>query len=149
MTRRLFIIIILSLTALAVPAQPASLGVTHILDGKVIPLNRMVVTKVRGRALSRYKLSYYRSARFTASASEMELCRKAINEDAGKSKGNAMTTQSKNRLSIAFMLPPTGKTNRFVSYLHERQDKGRYSITIIYMEGTVSSLEDLQQLVNR
>lgn len=54
-------VVMMFLTTLAF-AQNANLQVNRIMDGKIVPLDRMVVTKVRGRALSRHKLSYYRSA---------------------------------------------------------------------------------------
>ena len=74
MKLKLFIYILLTMVSTAVNAQSANLKVNQIFTGKVIPLERMVVTKVKGRALSKYGLNYYRSARFVASRKERYRC---------------------------------------------------------------------------
>lgn len=148
MIRKYLLLIILTMATIAAEAQPPTLKVNQILDGKIVPLERMVVTKVRGRALSPYKLTFYRSARFEATATEMDKCLSAVKADAEKSNGNLMSKQDKGRkrLSLTLMLPSAGKTNRFVSYLQEKQCD-HYRITLIYMEGTIGSIEELQKLI--
>lgn len=151
MIRKYLLFIVITIASVTAKAQSPSLAVSQILDGKIVPLERMVVTKVRGRTLSQYKLSYYRSARFEASPTEMQRCFNAVKTDNTKANGNSMTKQNKGKgkLSLTFILHPNGKTNRFVSYLHEKQDKNRYRITLIYMEGSVSGLEELEKLIDK
>lgn len=87
-------VVTMFLTTLAF-AQNANLQVNRIMDGKIVPLDRMVVTKVRGRALSRYKLSYYRSARFEATAAERGLCAHAVDADKGGGDGAIVVNREK------------------------------------------------------
>lgn len=149
MIKRLLLTIIITVATTAAYAQTTELETSRILDGKIVPLERMVVTKVRGRSLSRYKLSYYRSARFTCSTKEMEACLNTVRADAAMAQSKNMTRQGGKRTSLVFMLHPNGKSNRFVSYLHERQAKNLYKLTIIYMEGSVGSMDELEKLIGK
>ncbi len=149
MIKRLLLTIIITVTTTAGYAQTAELETSRILDGKIVPMERMVATKVRGRSLSRYKLNYYRSARFECSTKEMETCLNTVRTDAAMAQSKTMTRRGDKRTNLFFMLQPNGKTNRFISYLHERQTKNRYKVTIIYMEGSVGSLEELEKLIDK
>lgn len=140
-------VVMMFLTALAF-AQNANLQLNRIMDGKIVPLDRMVVTKVRGRALSRYKLSYYRSARFEATAAERGLCARAVDADKRGATGS-VTRTGKGLSSVAFMLAPEHGRNRFVSFVTRKSGKGKYMVTVIYMEGTVGSLWELETLINK
>ena len=64
--------LILLLTAESGWAQSTALQTSKIFDGHVVPTERMILTRVSGKALSKYQLSYYRSARFKASRAEAE-----------------------------------------------------------------------------
>lgn len=79
-------VVMMFLTTLAF-AQNANLQVNRIMDGKIVPLDRMVVTKVRGRALSRYKLCYYRSTHRGDGGGKGGLCAHAVNADKGGGRG--------------------------------------------------------------
>lgn len=139
------------LTAVVVSAQSPDLQTTRVMDGKVVPLSRMVVTKVRGRSLSRYKMDYYRSARFEASAAEERLCRAAVEQDMRGVGGSQWERKAlgKGMASVAFMLGPVHGRNRFVSYLTKKRGKDKYEVTLIYMEGTAGSLRELETLINK
>ena len=117
-------------------AQSASLKVTRIFEGKVLPLDRMVVTKVKGRALSKYGLNYYRSARFVANRQERNECIEAVEQDLRADKPTSSAQKrSERRTSIAFKLKQQGANNRYVSFVCTKEGNKRYAITVIYMEG--------------
>ena len=150
MKLKLFIYILWTMVSTAVNAQSANLKVNQIFTGKVIPLERMVVTKVKGRALSKYGLNYYRSARFVASRKERYRCINAVEQDM-RAMGSGSTAQkrSERHTAIAFMLRPQGANNRFITLVCNKEDDDQYGITLIYMEGTVKSLNELNKLINK
>ncbi len=150
MKLRLFIYILLTMVSTAVSAQSASLKVNQIFTGKVIPLERMVVTKVKGRALSKYGLNYYRSARFVANRQERYKCIDAVEQDM-RTTGSGSTAQKRSEMhtAIAFMLKPQGANNRFITFVCNKEDNDQYAITVIYMEGTVKDLHELNKLINK
>lgn len=74
-------VVMMFLTTLAF-AQNANLQVNRIMDGKIVPLDRMVVTKVRG-GRSADTSSATTVARFEATAAERGLCAHAVDADKG------------------------------------------------------------------
>ncbi len=149
--KRTFIIFLLLLLAVpAAIAQSASLKVSRILDGKVVPTERMVTTKVKGRALSKYNLSFYRSARFVANRKERNQCIEAVEQDMHADRNtSSVQRRSEKHTTIAFKLKPQGTVNRYVTLVCTKEGDNRYSITVIYMEGSVKSLDELNKLINK
>lgn len=150
MKRTFIISMMLLMVALSAGAQSASLKVSQILDGKVVPLSRMVVTKVKGRALSKYNLSYYRSARFVANRQERNQCIEAVEQDLQADQhASSVQKRTDKRTSIAFKLKQQGTVNRFVTLVCTKEGDNQYNITAIYMEGAVKSLDELSKLINK
>ena len=150
MKLKLFIYILLTMVSTAAGAQSARLKVNQIFTGKIIPLERMVVTKVKGKGLSKYGLNYYRSARFVANRQERFKCIDAVEQDM-RTSGSGSTAQkrSEKRTAIAFMLKPQGASNRFITLVCNKEGNDQYGITVIYMEGTVKSINELNKLINK
>ena len=65
MKHRIFLTIALGLLAFAAHAQQG-LSVNSLFQGKVVPRENMVEVRVKGRAISKYGLEFYRSVRFNA-----------------------------------------------------------------------------------
>ena len=130
-------------------AQSANLKVNQIFDGRVVPKERMVLTRVKGRSLSKYGLTYYRSARFVASRKERYRCINAVEQDM-RAMGSGSTAQkrSERHTAIAFMLRPQGASNRFITLVCNKEDDDQYGITLIYMEGTVKTIAELKKRIN-
>ena len=59
---------------LSAPSAIAQTGLktNDLFEGRIIPQEQMIETRVRGRTLAKYHLNYYRSVRFTASESEAD-----------------------------------------------------------------------------
>lgn len=150
MKLRLFIYILLTMVSTAGNAQSANLKVNQIFAGKVVPMDRMVVTKVKGRALSKYGLNYYRSARFVANRHERSRCIEAVEQDMRTmGSGSRAQKRSEEHTAIAFMLKPQGANNRFITLVCTKDDNDQYGIIVIYMEGTVRNLNELNKLINK
>lgn len=143
-------LLLMLLVATAAGAQSASLKISRIFDGKVVTDDRMVVTKVKGPSLSKYGLCYYRSARFVATRKERDLCAEAVKQDL-KTAGQGSTVQQRagRRSSVIGMLRPQGGYNRFVSLVCTKESGGRYGVTLLYMEGTVGSISELNKKINK
>lgn len=150
MKLRFIISMLLMMVVTAASAQSASLKVNQIFNGKIVPLDRMVVTKVKGKALNKYGLNYYRSARFVANRQERSQCIEAMEQDMRADKhASSVQKRSEKRTSIAFKLAQQGSNNRYVSFVCTKEDNQQYAITVIYMEGPVKSLSELNKMINK
>jgi hypothetical protein len=108
----------------------------------------MVETRVRGRTLAKYQLTFYRSLRFSASTEEVLRLRRIIDEDG---QGHHATgTEAGQSYTIHIQLSPQGGKNRFLCYqdVYESKKKPR-EVTVIYMEGTISDIYKLEALINK
>ena len=65
MKLRFFLTAIVAFLAFEAHAQQG-LNVNALFQGKVVPHEEMVDVRVKGRAISKYKLDFYRSIRFNA-----------------------------------------------------------------------------------
>jgi len=152
MKLRMTIIIGLLMTALSLSAQSASLKINQVFDGLVIPIERMVLTRVKGKALSKYRLTYYRSAQFICSTSEAAevtnfvLADKATSDWAGLSQRQ---TWRSSKEQLVFALPSQRGHNRFISLVKEKQKHGKTLVTLIYMEGSVGDVHELNKLIKQ
>ena len=78
--KRITIILTFLLSFIAGYAQQG-LRMNDLFEGRIIPQERLIETRIRGKALSKYQLSYYRSLRFKASEKEVADLRRLMNED--------------------------------------------------------------------
>ena len=145
MNKRIILWLVLLAMAVGVRAQ-TGLSVSGVFEGKVVPRSRMVETRVRGRALSKYQLSTYRSLRFLATAAELEKTRKLFDSDAASARSSYVKTKGKHSATTIVSLPPRGSANRFLC-LQYRPENKVYRVTIVYMEGEVKDLSTLRELL--
>ena len=67
-----------------------------------------------------------------------------------KDKAQAIGTELRRKghtSSLILCLPPQGRTHRYLCYL-TNGSKGHWAITVVYMEGSVSSIDELRKLIN-
>lgn len=124
------------------------LRINDLFEGRIIPRERMVETRVRGRTLAKYQLTFYRSLRFSASTEEVAHLRRIIDEDG---RGHHATgTEAGKTYTMHIQLPPQGGKNRFLCYqdVFESKKKPR-EVMVIYMEGTISDIYKLEALINK
>ena len=146
----------LLLSTMSAQGQSAALHTSRIFDGGVVPPERMVLTRVSGKALARYQLSYYRSARFKATATEAETVAALVAKDKALCDRNHLSAQTVKRNSdgirtesTVFALPPEKRLNRFISLVTQKDAQGETLVTLIYMEGTVKDVRQLGKLINK
>jgi hypothetical protein len=124
------------------------LHINELFEGNIIPRERMVETRVRGKTLAKYQLTFYRSLRFSASTEEVAHLRRIIDEDG---RGHHATgTEAGKTYTMHIQLSPQGGKNRFLCYqdVFESKKKPR-EVMVIYMEGTISDIYKLEALINK
>ena len=135
----------------------SGLHINQLFEGKIVPKRQMVETLIRGKAISKYKLSYFHSVRFKADEALVKkidhlIVRDFVN-DSEKPKDRQPDSRgfyhsdsmkkARGRKSFTQMyeLAPHGSTNRYLCYKVVDD-----VMTVIYLEGTVSSLDELKEI---
>lgn len=141
------LIIMIWLLATTANAQ-TGLNIAHLFDGKVIPQERMVETRVKGKMLSKYQLTFFRSARFEAKErGEINRVHDLIELDLKQHASftyadNYSSKKSNSKETLMFQLPKTGQLNRFLCYKRKGDE-----ITVVYMEGSLNSVYTLKDII--
>ena len=126
----------------------SGLNIEPLFAGKIIPQQRMVETRVKGKMLSKYQLTFFRSVRFKANnKQEINRVHDLIELDIKKNPGfaygeNYSSKKSHSKETYILQLPKQGNHNRFLCYKRNNEE-----ITVIYMEGTLNSLDTLRELI--
>ena len=147
MKRVLIIMIALFSMLITVEAQ-SGLNIEPLFAGKIIPQQRIVETRVKGKMLSKYQLSLFRSVRFQAN-NKQEITRVHDLVELDKKKypnntysENYSSAKSRSKETLMLQLPKEGNHNRFLCYKRNNEE-----VTVIYMEGTLNSLDTLRELI--
>lgn len=147
MKRVLMIITACFSMLISVEAQ-SGLHIAPLFEGKIIPQQRMVETRVKGKMLSKYQLTLFRSVRFNANTKqEITRVHDLIELDKKQNQvhpysENYSSKKSRSKETLMLQLPKEGNYNRFLCYKRNNDE-----ITVIYMEGTLSSLDTLRELI--
>ena len=146
-----FFIMLLLLTAWTTGRAQTGLQIDQLFQGRIIPQERMVETRVRGRSIAKYQLSFYRSLRLSATGKEAGQLRQLLGQDAEQSIDMRTSRKNPHRWdtwTCKLQMPAAGGKNRYLCY-QELWDKAheQAELTIIYMEGAVESLEKLEELL--
>lgn len=118
-----------------------------VFRGKVVPLERMVTTEVRGGGLATYKLDYYRGVSFQADTALARKVAALVTADAEAAQ-SCQTEKASDLLVYALIeLKPDRKVNRYLCY-QARSTGFIWVITLLYLEG-VATLEDLHSMFEK
>lgn len=145
MKRRIIFALLALLLPLFALAQKG-LHANAVFTGQIVPQDQTVEVKVRGRALSAYRLTFYHSVRFNANAQQKNTMDNLVEKDKAQATGTELRRKG-HTSSLILCLPPQGRTHRYLCYL-TNGSKGHWSITLVYMEGSVSSIDELRKLIN-
>jgi len=143
--KKLMIMYFLLAIGLSASAQ-TGLKINELFEGRIIPQEQMIETRVRGKTLEKYRLTYYRSLRFNANEADTQRLRQLMDDD---SRGHfASGFETNNAYTQKVQVAARDGKNRFLCYQEQRtKKKGQREVTVIYMEGTVASLEQLEELL--
>jgi len=138
----MLLMLVASLPALA----QTGLHVDELFQGRVIPQEQMIETRVRGKTLEKYRLTYYRSLRFNADEADCQRLRRMVDDDA---RGCfVMVYETNDSFTQKVQVAARDGKNRFLCYQEQRhKKKDLREVTVIYMEGTVESLKQLEELL--
>ncbi len=141
--RRRLLIMMIWLAFAAIAKAQSGLNVAPLFDGKIIPQERMVETRVKGKALSKYQLSFFRSVRFEAKdTKEIKRVRELIEQDLRHVVSSSQSQTGHSKETLMMQLSLENGQNRFLCYKRQNSD-----ITVVYMEGSLSSFETLKSIL--
>ena len=124
------------------------LAIDNVFAGRIVPLEQMVETRVRGKDIAKYQLTYFRSLRFGATVAQTDeifaLVEKDVHEELVRSGGGK---GSKTTRTLMVRLRAEGKVNRFVCVKSRSLSSKRNEVILIYMEGALNSLEKLGEIL--
>lgn len=146
----MFLMLVASLSASA----QTGLKINELFQGRIIPQERMVETRVRGKTLEKYQLTYYRSLRFNATEEEAEQLMQLVEADGkgefarGSEKSKFTSFGREHTHTFKTQVRNQGDKNCYLCYqVLWRGNSPERRVTIIYMEGSVASLEQLEELL--
>jgi len=142
--RRLLLLLMLSLP-MVLRAQ-TGLGINSLFQGKIVPQERMVETRVRGRSISAYGLSFYRSVRAEVSRQELMRIEGLYKIDAKEAMEQETKKKSDSWCNSLIALPAKGGKGRFLSFQYKRKGS-QYSLTVVYLEGSATTIADLRSRI--
>jgi len=142
--RRLLLLLMLSLP-MVLHAQ-SGLSINLLFQGKVVPQERMVETRVRGRSISAYGLSFYRSVRAEVSRQELLRIEGLYKNDTKEALEQETKRKSDSWCNSLIALPAKGSGGRFLSFQYKRKGS-QYSLTVVYLEGNAATIADLRSRI--
>ena len=130
-------------------AAQQGLAINELFSGNIIPRERMVETRVRGRMLADYKMSLFRSVKCKVSREELEKINAALQKDMASYRTTESMADERHRRSSTLMvqLAAKGKTYCYICQKTEAEGK-QWAVTVIYIESTVKSLSELRKMFN-
>jgi len=146
--KKTMILMLMLVASLSASAQ-TGLKVNELFEGRIIPQERMIETRVRGKTLEKYQLTYYRSLRMNVTFDENKQIGLLLEQDKEISidmRSYRENPHSWKTYTCKMQLPSSNGKNRFLC-LQEKWDvrHEQCEVTVIYMEGTVESLEQLEK----
>jgi len=143
--KKVIIMFLMLAAGLSASAQ-TGLRINELFEGRIIPQERMIETRVRGKTLEKYRLTYYRSMRFNANEAETQRLRQLMDDD---SRGRFVSIYETNHVyTQKVQVAAREGKNRFLCYQEQQtKKKDLRQVTVIYMEGTVADLGQLEELL--
>ena len=142
---RRWMIMMMLVSCQMVALAQKGLHIESLFAGKVVPQERMVETRVRGRSLSKYGLTYFHSLRFSMKDKEQKEIRRLLKQDLeGRPEQDYETSSDYENYKVFLQLPPQGSTKRMLCYKEYYEQ-----VLVIYMEGPEASFKTLEKLSNK
>ena len=130
-------------------AAQQGLAVNELFSGNIIPRERMVETRVRGRMLTDYKMSLFRSVKCKVSKEELEKINAAVHRDMTSYKTTECIGDERHGRSSTLMVQLAAKGNTYCYICQKTEAEGKqWAVTVIYIESTVKSLSELRKMFN-
>ncbi|MBR5688046.1 MAG: hypothetical protein IKX36_08825 [Prevotella sp.] len=140
--KRTFIISLMLFMTFALHAQ-SDLQVSPLFEGKIIPQERMVVTRVKGGMMQKYRLSFFHSVAFDGTEEEANRVSTLVDKEEYIGSSDY---QSKKVKTLKRQLPAKKDNNRFLCFKSNKKGKD-YHVIVVYMEGALASLKELEMIL--
>jgi hypothetical protein len=148
------IMMFLMLAASLSASAQTGLKINDLFEGRIISQEKMVETRVRGKTLAKYQLTYYRSVRLVVTKEEAERLLQLVEADGkdhfatGSDRSQKTVFGKEHSITFKTQVRKQGEKNCFLCYqAHWRGNTTEREVTVIYMEGSVRSLEQLEELL--
>jgi hypothetical protein len=148
------IMMFLMLAASLSASAQTGLKINDLFEGRIISQEKMVETRVRGKTLAKYQLTYYRSVRLVVAKEEAERLLQLVEADGkdhfatGSDRSQKTVFGKEHSITFKTQVRKQGEKNCFLCYqAHWRGNTTEREVTVIYMEGSVRSLEQLEELL--
>ena len=130
-------------------AAQQGLAVSELFCGNIIPRERMVETRVRGRMLTDYKMSLFRSVKCKVSKEELEKINAAVKRDMASYKTTESIGDERHGRSSTLMVQLAAKGNTYCYICQKAEAEGKqWVVTVIYIESTVKTIAELKKMFN-
>ena len=148
MKQLLTILLFFPATGHAVAQQ--GLAINELFSGNIIPKERMVETRIRGRMLTDYKMSLFRSVKCKVSKEELDKINALVQQDIASYKTTEYLADERHKRSTTLMvqLAKKGKTYCYICQKAESDGKKQWVVTLIYIESTLGTLSELKKMFN-
>lgn len=152
--KKIAILLIMVTSVLVVHAQQG-LHINELFKGAIIPQDEMMETRVRGKMIAKYQLSYYHSLRFYANQEEVKKINELIEKDRKDHQdedcGNDFFEyRSKKQIVTCnkIQLKPLNGKNRFIcTKTKEQPGNKKIEMIVIYLEGSLKSVHELDKIL--
>ncbi len=126
------------------------LAINELFSGNIIPKERMVETRIRGRMLTDYKMSLFRSVKCKVSKEELDKINALVQQDIASYKTTEYLADERHKRSTTLMvqLAKKGKTYCYICQKAESDGKKQWVVTLIYIESTLGTLSELKKMFN-
>ena len=126
------------------------LAINELFRGNIIPKERMVETRIRGRMLTDYKMSLFRSVKCKVSKEELDKINALVQQDIASYKTTEYLADERHKRSTTLMvqLAKKGKTYCYICQKAESDGKKQWVVTLIYIESTLGTLSELKKMFN-
>ncbi|MCR5131431.1 MAG: DUF6108 family protein [Prevotella sp.] len=148
------ILILLTMMICSHVSAQTGMHISALFEGKIVPKRQMVETRISGKAVSKYKLTFFHSVRFKADddlvkrVDHLAAADFVANSEKFKQRepeNSAMRKNEHGRKTFTQMyeLAPQGNSHRFLCFKVVND-----TMTVIYLEGWITSLDELKKIFN-
>ena len=130
-------------------AAQQGLAINELFIGNIIPKERMVETRIRGRMLTDYKMSLFRSLKCQVSKDELDKINALVHQDIVSYKTTESLADERNKRSSTLMVQLAKKGNTYCYICQKVETEGKqWMVTLIYIESTVKTISELKKMFN-